>query len=144
MVPNFVGLVYGDPKTTELLQNSMLTCTEADVETVFSDRPGGEIVWQSLNAGDMATEWDTIKFQVSAGLAESSITENIPLPQDGREKVLVEVYVGDSDTPQYKEVHNCSDEYVNNVTLTGTGTQKIRVYFDGAIAQDLTHYKDFE
>ena len=38
MVPNFVGLVYGDPKTTELLQNSMLTCTEADVETVFSDR----------------------------------------------------------------------------------------------------------
>ena len=92
----------------------------------------------------MATEWDTIKFQVSAGLAESSITENIPLPQDGREKVLVEVYVGDSDTPQYKEVHNCSDEYVNNVTLTGTGTQKIRVYFDGAIAQDLTHYKDFE
>ena len=144
MVPNFVGLVYGDPKTTELLQNSMLTCTEADVETVFSDRPGGEIVWQSLNAGDMATEWDTIKFQVSAGLAESSFTENIPLPQDGREKVLVEVYVGDSDTPQYKEVHNCSDEYVNNVTLTGTGTQKIRVYFDGAIAQDLTHYKDFE
>ena len=52
--------------------------------------------------------------------------------------------MGVADTPQYKEVHNCSGEYVNNVTLTGTGTQKIRVYFDGAIAQDLTHYKDFE
>lgn len=57
--------------------------------------------------------------------------------------VLVEVYVGDSDTPQYKEKLNCSDGYAN-VTLTGTGSQKIRVYFDGAIAQDLTQYKNFE
>ena len=143
MVPNFVGLVYGDPQTTDLLQKSMLTCIDADVETVYSDRPIGEIVWQSLNAGDMVKEWDTIKFQVSAGLAESTITESIPLPQDGREMVLVEVYVGDSDTPQYKEKLNCSDGYAN-VTLTGTGSQKIRVYFDGAIAQDLTQYKNFE
>ena len=142
MVPNFVGLTYADPKTTELLHNSQLTCTDTDVELVYSDRPGGEIIWQSLNAGDTAKEWDTIQFKVSAGLAESTLTDPIPLPQDGREKVLVEIYVGDTDTPQYRETHNCSDEYAYAV-LSGTGKQKIRVYFDGAIVQELTHYLDF-
>ena len=142
VVPNFVGLTYADPKTTELLHNSQLTCTDTDVELVYSDRPGGEIIWQSLNAGDTAKEWDTIQFKVSAGLAESTLTDPIPLPQDGREKVLVEIYVGDTDTPQYRETHNCSDEYAYAV-LSGTGKQKIRVYFDGAIVQELTHYLDF-
>ena len=97
---------------------------------------------ESLNPGDTVKEWDTIKFQVSSGLAAASITDPILLPQDGREKVLVEVYVGDTETPQYRETHKCSDEYAY-VTLTGTGTQKIRVYFDGAIAQDLTHTLTF-
>ena len=141
-VSNFVGMIYGDSKTTELLQKSKLTCTDADVEIVDSDRPGGEIIWQSLTPGDTVKEWDTIKFQVSSGLAAASITDPIPLPQDGRDKVRVEVYVGDSETPQYSETHNCSDE-IAYVTLTGTGTQKIRVYFDGAIAQDLTHNLTF-
>ena len=95
LVSNFVGMTYGDAKTTELLQKSKLTCTDVDVEIVNSDRPGGEIIWQSLNPGDTVKEWDTIKFQVSSGLAAASITDPILLPQDGREKVLVEVYVGD-------------------------------------------------
>ncbi len=142
VVSNFVGMVYGDSQMVDLLQKSKLTCTDADVETVYSDRPGGEIVWQSLNPGDTAKEWDTIQFKVSCGLAAISLTEDIPLPQDGREKVLVEVYVGDETTPQYSETLNCSDEYAS-VTLTGSGTQKIRVYFDGAIAQDLTHNLTF-
>ena len=142
LVSNFVGMTYGEEKMMELLQKSKLTCTEADVEVKDSDRPIGEIIWQSLTPGDTVKEWDTIKFQISSGLAATSISDPIPLPQDGREKVLVEVYVGDDTTPQYSETHNCSDEYAY-VTLTSTGNQKIRVYFDGAIAQDLTHYLTF-
>ena len=126
----------------ELLQKSQLTCTDADVELVNSDRPGGEIVWQSLAPGDTAKEWDTIQFQVSSGLAAVTITEDIPLPQDGREKVLMEVFVGDEEKPQYKETLNCSDGYAR-VSLSGSGTQKIRVYFDGTLAQDLTHNQTF-
>ena len=142
VVSNFVGMTYGDSKMLELLQKSKLTCTDADVETVYSDRPGGEIVWQSLTPGDTAKEWDTIQFQVSSGLAAVTITDDIPLPQDGREKVLMEVFVGDEEKPQYKETLNCSDGYAR-VSLSGSGTQKIRVYFDGTLAQDLTHNKIF-
>ena len=142
VVSNFVGMTYGDSKMLELLQKSKLTCTDADVETVYSDRPGGEIVWQSLTPGDTAKEWDTIQFQVSSGLAAVTITEDIPLPQDGREKVLMEVFVGDEEKPQYKETLNCSDGYAR-VSLSGSGTQKIRVYFDGTLAQDLTHNQPF-
>ena len=142
VVSNFVGMTYGDSKMLELLQKSKLTCTDADVETVYSDRPGGEIVWQSLTPGDTAKEWDTIQFQVSSGLAAVTITEDIPLPQDGREKVLMEVFVGDEEKPQYKETLNCSDGYAR-VSLSGSGTQKIRVYFDGTLAQDLTHNQAF-
>ena len=142
VVSNFVGMTYGDSKMLELLQKSKLTCTDADVETVYSDRPGGEIVWQSLTPGDTAKEWDTIQFQVSSGLAAVTITEDIPLPQDGREKVLMEVFVGDEEKPQYKETLNCSDGYAR-VSLSGSGTQKIRVYFDGTLAQDLTHNQTF-
>ena len=142
VVSNFVGMTYGDSKMLELLQKSKLTCTDADVETVYSDRPGGEIVWQSLTPGDTAKEWDTIQFQVSSGLAAVTITDDIPLPQDGREKVLMEVFVGDEEKPQYKETLNCSDGYAR-VSLSGSGTQKIRVYFDGTLAQDLTHNQPF-
>ena len=142
VVSNFVGMTYGDSKMLELLQKSKLTCTDADVETVYSDRPGGEIVWQSLTPGDTAKEWDTIQFQVSSGLAAVTITDDIPLPQDGREKVLMEVFVGDEEKPQYKETLNCSDGYAR-VSLSGSGTQKIRVYFDGTLAQDLTHNQTF-
>ena len=142
VVSNFVGMTYGDAKMLELLQKSKLTCTDADVEPVYSDRPGGEIVWQSLTPGDTAKEWDTIQFQVSSGLAAVTITDDIPLPQDGREKVLMEVFVGDEEKPQYKETLNCSDGYAR-VSLSGSGTQKIRVYFDGTLAQDLTHNQPF-
>ena len=142
VVSNFVGMTYGDSKMLELLQKSKLTCTDADVETVYSDRPGGEIVWQSLTPGDTAKEWDTIQFQVSAGLAAVTITWDVPLPQDGRETVLVEVFVGDEEKPQYKETLNCSDVYAI-VTLSGSGTQKIRVYYDGTLVQDLTHTRTF-
>ena len=142
VVSNFVGMTYGDSKMLELLQKSKLTCTDIDVETVYSDRPGGEIVWQSLTPGDTAKEWDTIQFKVSAGLAAVTITEDVPLPQDGRETVLLEVFVGDEEKPQYKETLNCSDEYAI-VMLSGSGTQKIRVYYDGTLVQDLTHTRTF-
>ena len=142
VVSNFVGMTYGDAKMLELLQKSKLTCTDADVEPVYSDRPGGEIVWQSLTPGDTAKEWDTIKFKVSSGLATVPITEDIRMPQDGRETVWLEAFVGNEENPQYKETLNCSDEYAI-VTLSGSGTQKIRVYYDGTLVQDLTHTRTF-
>jgi hypothetical protein len=55
----------------------------------------------------------------------------------------VEVYVGDEANPQYAERVACSD-MTANVTLTGSGTQTIKVYFDGVLAQDQTQELQFE
>lgn len=69
-VPSFVG--QGIDKTREQLKTIWkLTCTDADIELVESDQPAGIIVWQSIESGAEATEGDTIKFQVSSGLAPS-------------------------------------------------------------------------
>lgn len=70
-VPKFVGLNIDE--TLAQLSSYGLTCTASDVEVVDSDKPGGQIVWQSLEPTSKVDEWTTIKFQVSAGLANSSL-----------------------------------------------------------------------
>jgi serine/threonine-protein kinase len=131
-VPNFVGRQMEEVRKE--LNTWKLTCTDADIELVDSDRPGGEIVWQSLDPESTAQEWDTIQFQVSSGLAAATKQFNVELPQDGRETVTVSVYVGSETTPQYNEVVSCSDIYAY-VTLTGTGNQQVKVYIDGVLDQ---------
>lgn len=57
---------------------------------------------------------DTIKFQVSAGLAETTITQfyELPEPQGDATTVHVQVYVGNEDEPQYDETVKYSDGQV--------------------------------
>lgn len=138
-VRNYVGLQMDKAREEAVKQN--LVCTDLDVELVYSDRPAGEIVWQSITANTEAKEGDTIKFQVSAGLAMSTIQMEIPLPQD-RDVVEVQVYVGDEPNPQYNERLSCADEYAY-VSLSGTGTQYVKVYFDGLLNQKESQYKQF-
>lgn len=141
VVPDFLGKDIDTVR--KQLSTWKLTCTDVDIEMVDSDAPGGEIIWQSLEATTTVKEWDTIQFKVSSGLSASIIEERIPLPQDGRESVHVEVYVGNEKTPQYSENLSCADEYAEKVQLTGTGTQQMKVYFDGLLAQELTKYLQF-
>ena len=138
-VRNYVGLQLDVARQKAAEQK--LVCTDMDLEAVYSERPAGEIVWQSLPADSEAKEGDTIKFQVSSGLAMSSIQMEIPLPQD-RDVVEVQVYVGDEPNPQYNERLSCADEYAY-VTLTATGTQYVKVYFDGLLNQQESQYKQF-
>ena len=60
-VPKFVGLNIDE--TLAQLSSYGLTCTASDVEVVDSDKPGGQIVWQSLEPTSKVDEWTTIKFQ---------------------------------------------------------------------------------
>lgn len=142
-MPDFVG------KQWEVVQQQLvdiwhLTCNPlTDVETVYSDRPGGEIVFQSIPETTMVKEWDTVKFQVSSGLAASTKTLDIQLPQDGREQVLLEIRVGDEEGMQYSEPLNCSD-MTAQVTLTGTGNQMVKVYFDGVLDQYQSQRVNFD
>ena len=86
-------------------------------------------------------EGDTIQFQVSSGLAPSSVQLEIKLPQD-RDQVHVKVLVGDDPVPQFDDPLSCADE-IAKVTVTGTGTQYVKVYFDGLLNQEETQYVPF-
>ncbi len=132
-VPQFVGQSLDS--VLAQLDSLGLKCDPAtDVTLVDSNEPGGTIIWQSLALNDIYQEGDTIKFQVSSGLASVTIVQFYDLPQDGRESIRVQVYVGSEDTPQYDNTVDASEGHVK-VLLTGSGTQNVRVYFDGTLDQ---------
>ena len=132
-VPQFVGQSLDS--VLAQLDSLGLKCDPAtDVTLVDSNEPGGTIIWQSLALNDIYQEGDTIKFQVSSGLASVTIVQFYDLPQDGRESIRVQVYVGSEDMPQYDNTVDASEGHVK-VLLTGSGTQNVRVYFDGTLDQ---------
>ena len=139
-VPKFVGLNIDE--TLAQLSSYGLTCTASDVEVVDSDKPGGQIVWQSLEPTSKVDEWTTIKFQVSAGLANSSLPITLELPQDGGDVVEVKIYVGDEPNPQYNETVRASDGTVST-TLSGTGKKRVTVYFAGVLDQKQSYERTF-
>ena len=124
------------------LESYKLTCDAADVEVVDSDKPGGTIVWQSPASGETVPEWTTIKFRVSAGLASSALPITMDIPQNGKDIVKVEIYVGDEPNPQYSETVYEADDVVST-TLYGTGQKMVKVYFDGVLDQKQSYERSF-
>ena len=124
------------------LESYKLTCDAADVEVVDSDKPGGTIVWQSPASGETVPEWTTIKFRVSAGLASSALPITVDIPQNGKDIVKVEIYVGDEPNPQYSETVYEADGAVST-TLYGTGRKMVTVYFDGVLDQKQSYERSF-
>ena len=124
------------------LESYKLTCDAADVGVVDSDKPGGTIVWQSPASGETVPEWTTIKFRVSAGLASSALPITVDIPQNGKDIVKVEIYVGDEPNPQYSETVYEADGAVST-TLYGTGRKMVKVYFDGVLDQKQSYERSF-
>ena len=124
------------------LESYKLTCDAADVEVVDSDKPGGTIVWQSPASGETVPEWTTIKFRVSAGLASSALPITVDIPQNGKDIVKVDIYVGDEPNPQYSETVYEADGAVST-TLYGTGRKMVKVYFDGVLDQKQSYERSF-
>ena len=141
-VPDFTGKQI-DEVLRSLVDTWHLTCTNADIEAVESEAEPNSVIWQSLEPNTTVTEWDTIKFRISKGITIKEKTINILLPQDDRTTVLVQVYVGDEENPQYDERVACSD-VTAKVTLRGTGTQTIKVKFDQILDQSQTQELQFE
>ena len=124
------------------LESDKRTCDAADGEVVDSDKPGGTIVWQSPASGETVPEWTTIKFRVSAGLASSALPITVDIPQNGKDIVKVEIYVGDEPNPQYSETVYEADGAVST-TLYGTGRKMVKVYFDGVLDQKQSYERSF-
>ena len=134
-VPKFVGMDIN--LALEQLKVLKLTCTEADIIPADSEEPAGIIVEQSIAPTTEVKSGDTIRFWVSTGVPKITITESYELPQDGREFVKVEVFVGSSTTPQYSKQVSCDlDGGVVNVPLTAAGMQRVQVYFDDVLFQE--------
>ena len=121
-----------------------LVCTEADVEVVESDKAPGTILWQSLEATSVVKEGTTIRFKVSGGMSASTRSLSVMLPQDYRDTVRLEIYVGDETTPQVNMPVDCTDKEYTTVSLTGMGEQFIKIYFDGKLDEDQCHYMQFD
>ena len=137
-VPQFVGMTY--EQALKQIENAGLVCLGAD--TVDSERPGGEIIWQSLDAWSTAKEGDGISFKVSSGLSTVRKEFAVELPQDDRDTVELTVYVGNEPEPQFSANLKCSDETAS-VTVVGSGNQFIKVCFDGIMDQNQSHYLQF-
>lgn len=143
-VPKFVGEPL-DQTLKDLVNTWHLTCTDADIEYVEDEAASGTILWQSLEPKTKVNEWDTIKFRVSKGITINERDLTLPLPQDDRSTVQVDVYVGDEVDPQFSERVSTADGIVRvSPPLRGSGTQIIKVYFDGVLAQDLTQELQFD
>ncbi len=139
-VPTFVGLNIDE--ILAQLEGYGLVCGAEDVEVVDSDKAGGTIVWQSINPLEKVDEGTRIRFQVSAGLASSSLPITVDLPQNGNEVVKVEIYVGDEPNPQYSETVHTADGAVN-ATISGTGRKMVKVYFDDVLDQSQSYERSF-
>ena len=136
VVSNFVGMQI-DAVLRSLTDSLHLTCTDADIEYVESEAEPNSVIWQSLEPLTTVTEWDTIKFKVSGGITVHEVGITITLPQDDRTTVQVDVYVGDEENPQYSERVACADGTVfTNPPLKGSGTQTVKIYFDGVLDQN--------
>lgn len=136
VVSNFVGMQI-DAVLRALTDSLHLTCTNADIEYVESEAEPNSVIWQSLEPLTTVTEWDTIKFKVSGGITVHEVGITITLPQDDRTTVQVDVYVGDEENPQYSERVACAGGTVfTNPPLKGSGTQTVKIYFDGVLDQN--------
>ncbi|MCQ2447398.1 MAG: Stk1 family PASTA domain-containing Ser/Thr kinase [Oscillibacter sp.] len=140
MVPRFIGQNISD--VLPQLEAYKLICNEEDMIEVLSDQPAGTIISQSIDPLTQAFEGDSIRFEISSGLTAAQMPVSFNLPQDGRATVKVEVYVGDESTPQSYGTAYCSNYYYTAM-LTGSGTQMIRVYFDGELDISQSHELQF-
>ena len=160
-VISFLGMTEEDARTaaTNLGLDPVFEGSEYS-----SEYDEGDVCWQSITNGTQVAEGTTIRFRVSLGPDPAATpspsvepspeatpaptpddgetelkpyTFNVSLPRDGRESVQVNVTVGDG---QYS-YSNTYDTIMQSIPITvyGSGTQEIRVYFDGELAETTTH-----
>jgi serine/threonine-protein kinase len=141
IVPAYVDQLFENVQPQ--LETFGLVCTEADVEVVERDKAPGTILWQSIEPTTTVKEGTVIQFKVSGGLSVNTRDLTVMLPQDHRDTVRLEIYVGDETTPQVNMPVECENEMAT-VSLTGMGEQFIKIYFDGKLDKDQCHYMQFD
>lgn len=110
----------------------------SNVTEVFSNKPAGQVVYQSVPANTTVDEGTAVALQVSKGPepppepTEHTKTIEITLPADGRESVSVQVTVDGKEV--YKKDVN-PEQGTIYTSITGSGVKEVCIYFDGELAQ---------
>ena len=123
-----------EARARKMIEELGLICK---VEPVSSDRPAGEVVYQSVAANTEVPKGTTVTIQVSTGPQTPPIpdpgdmkTKNIPitLPTD-RETVQVKVTV--DGVVRYDAQVSTTNSSEISPGILGSGTQEVVIYFDG-------------
>jgi len=127
-IPNFTAMNI-DKATKDAAETYGLT-----VKTVqeASDQPAGTVIRQDISVGSEVDKGSTITLTVSDGSlikTENTISIDCELPTD-RDTVRLVVEVDGKE--QYNEAVDCTLGYVS-VSLTGSGTQTVTIYWDGVV-----------
>lgn len=133
-VPSFIG------KDIETVRQEVETTWKLTMGTpsyIEDDAPSGQVIQQSIAVATEVNEGTTIDFVVSSGPAaptEQTITINPKLPTTvERVKLLVTL----DDIPVYNQEVDTSLGSVA-VSLTGSGTGRVTVYWDGVQHEEYT------
>ena len=84
----------------------------------------------------------TILRNMTDFIQEYALPITVDIPQNGKDIVKVEIYVGDEPNPQYSETVYEADGAVST-TLYGTGRKMVKVYFDGVLDQKQSYERSF-
>ena len=145
-VPNFVDMTFEQAKSQlDFLGLVLGEC----LEYYSNEYPAGDVIWQSLTAGDKAEEGTVINFQISKGPDPATQpTEDpfFPLPSDNvggnattqyisvnlagyTGEIHVQITVGTSVI--YDGTVNCDNTDIFERPVTGTGVQLVNIYING-------------
>lgn len=152
-VPNFVDMTFDQAKS----QLEFLGLVLGEYPEFYSNEfPAGDIIWQSLTAGDSVEEGTVINFQISKGpepyqppygdpffptpsedVGGTATTQYITVDlSDYSGMPYVQIIVGN--TVIYDGRVNCDEVDTFMRPVTGTGSQEVSIYIDGFLVDSYT------
>lgn len=112
------------------------------VTEVYSDKPVGQVVYQSVAASSSVDEGTSVVLQVSKGSEPKPThtkTVKVVLPEDDRESVEVRITVDGKEVFK-NSVSTAQGTFYHSVT--GSGSMEICIYFDGELEESYTENFD--
>ncbi len=130
-MPNLVGKSYAEAK--RIIENNNLKLGET--KRVSDSKPNGTVIGQSIAENSEVEEYATVDLTVSRGLdglKTKSYTINVPQTKETTKIVVVQ-----NGSVIHNSVHSKSEGNFS-VTLSGTDSLKLEIYFDDVLVKQET------
>lgn len=130
LMPYLVGLSLQQAKKT-IAENDLL---EGEIKEVYSNAPKGEVTEQNIAPNTKVKAYERVNLSISKGKEPNTKSVGITVPQS-KDKTSIKV-VQDG-IVIHDAVHSKSEEAFS-LTVSGTGTVNLEVYYDGVLARTMT------